>query len=59
MKNLCIIDVRGTKFLIAPNSIAKIYDFGNHTLLETTIGFIYVECEKLIIENSIHNCYLP
>lgn len=59
MKNLRIQAVNGKVFIIAPTDVIKIVDLGNDTLLETTVGFIYVECEKLIIENSIHNCYLP
>jgi hypothetical protein len=59
MKIILLKDVNDNEHKITPNSINKITQFGNHLIVETIYGNIITEGEKLILENSIHNCYLP
>lgn len=59
MKIILLKDVNGNEHKITPNSINKITQLGNHLIVETIYGNIITEGEKLILENSIHNCYLP
>lgn len=59
MKLLLLKDVKGNEHQIAPNSIIKIVEDGHHLIVETRDDTIHIKGEKLILENSIHNCYLP
>lgn len=60
MKLITLKDVKGDVFKMTPNSITKIIEDGDHLWVETKdIGTILIEAKKLILENSIQNCYLP
>lgn len=60
MKDITLKDVKDDVFKMTPNSITKIVEDGNHLWVETKDnGTILIEAKKLILENSIQNCYLP
>lgn len=59
MKLILIKDLEGNDFTIDPNSIVKIIENEEHTLVETIFENILTKSSKLIIENSIHDCKLP
>lgn len=60
MKLVSLKDVKGNVSKMAPSSITKIVEYGNHLIVETKDdGTILIEGEKLILENNIHNCDLP
>lgn len=59
MKIILLRDIDGNQHRIDPDTIDKIVPDENHLRVETTDGIIITNCDKLILENSIHNCYLP
>lgn len=60
MKLISLKDVKENVITMAPNSITKIVEYGNHLIVETKDnGTIFIEGEKLILDNNINNCSLP
>ncbi len=62
MKNRKLVllkDVDEKEFKIAPSLIINIVQSEEHSIVETKDGFIITKSDKKIIENAMHNCYLP
>jgi hypothetical protein len=59
MKLVLIKDLDGNELTISPREIIKVVESNNISTIETKNETILTKSDKLSIESSIHNCYLP